>query len=55
MMMWNHGSSTGAWVLMILAMVSLWTLLVAGIIWLVRTDRRHVGRDLSRRPGDFRP
>ena len=38
-MMWDDGWGAGGWLMMSLLMLILWTLVVAGVIWLVRATR----------------
>lgn len=35
-MRWHDGWSSGGWVLMSLMMIIFWTLVIGGVIWLVR-------------------
>jgi putative membrane protein len=37
--MWDDGWGAGGWLMMSLLMLIFWTLLVAGVIWLVRATR----------------
>lgn len=40
MMMWNNGWSVGGWVLMALLMIVFWSLVIGGVIWLLRNSSR---------------
>lgn len=55
-MMWDNGWSGADWVWMSVGMLGFWTLVVAGVVWLVRTvrtsaDRSAPGPDRQTRPG----
>ena len=39
-MMWNNGWSAGGWVLMALLMIVFWSLVIGGVIWLLRNSSR---------------
>ena len=33
---WNNGGGSGVWMLMVLFMIVFWTLVVGGVVWLLR-------------------
>jgi putative membrane protein len=55
-MMWDSGWSGADWVWMSVGMLVFWTLVVAGVVWLLRTlrppaNRNAPGQDRHTRPG----
>ncbi len=50
-MMWTNGWSVGGWVLMALLMIVCWSLVIGGVIWLLRNSSRQQRPPAPGEPG----
>lgn len=55
MMRWNHGGwGDGHWLAMSLVMLLFWTVVVALVVWLVRSNRHQAGPTNAEQPASRR-